>query len=561
MVTERRTLAPLPAPAASHEPEPLRVLAVEDRSADAELMAIYLRRASFQVALERVETREGLAAALEREPDVVLVDYNLPRLKAEEAVQMVRSWSAALPIIVVSGAVNERMIADLARLGANDYLLKDRPNRLGQAVRNLLDERRALAQVRVAESEKQRSDIRYRALFEQASDGVILADAETGLVIEANPRAAELLGRRAADMTGLPCHSLVPADAGDAVRNCLAQCRNGVAPERFALVFPRPDGTARDIEISAALVEFPDSASVVQAILRDVTEQKTLEAMLRSERDALEAAVADRTAELVSANTELREAVLQLEAANALKRRFLRHMHHELKTPLTAVIGTSGYLMAQDPTPEHRDSLEQINHAGEHLLRLISDMLDLSEIESGTIRFSIGCIPPKLAFEYPIGVLSDRIARKGLTVELHIAPRLRAIRGDIQRCHQIMINLLTNAIKFTPEGGRITVTAELGEPNTALISVSDTGIGIEEKDLPSVFDEFFQADEVRDRALGGTGIGLALVKSLVERQGGTISVESTVGVGTTFRFTLPGVPVVPEPPPSAPTHPDRTENK
>jgi PAS domain S-box-containing protein len=454
---------------------------------------------------------------------------------------MVRARSAALPIIIVSGAVNEQMIADVAKLGANDYLLKDRLNRLGQAVRHLLEERRARERMQVTESEMQRSEIRYRALFEQASDGVILAEAETGLVIEANPRAAEMLGVCAADMAGKACHALVPPDAAGVVRDCLVQCMRGAAPERYAMALPRPDGASRDVEISAALVEFPDSTSVIQAIFRDVTEQKTLEAMLRSERDKLEAAVEARTAELTSANAELREAVLQLEAANAMKRRFLRHMHHELKTPLTAVIGTSGFLLDRDPAPEHRDSLEQINRAGEHLLRLITDMLDLSEIESGTIRFSIGNLPPRLAFESPIGVLSDRIARKGLTVYLRIDPLLRAIRGDIQRCHQIMINLLTNAIKFTPEGGRITVAAEYREPETAVISVSDTGIGIEEKDLPAVFDEFFQADQVRDRALGGTGIGLALVKSLVERQGGRITVESTVGLGTTFRFTLPGV--------------------
>jgi len=533
--------------AASGPPEPLYVVAVEDKEADAELIALTLRRDGFTVTLDRVDTRDGLMDVLNDRPDVALVDYSLPRYDPRAAVQLIKEIQPGVPILVMSGAVGDDALAKLTRLGADDYIQKDRTARLGQSVRQLLRQSKGAEAVQAAQLAQRRSAILFHALFEQSSDGVLLIDASSGCVIEANAHAAVLLGIPAENLIGQKYSSILPPGARQVLSSYLDGEEDIGAPVnlpvgRTVVAIARADQSTVYIEAAASLIQPPASHSILQVILRDVSERLRLIDALRQERDHLDAIVAQRTAQLSAANAELREANLQLEAASRLRRKFLRNMHHELKTPLTTIIGHTDLLLDQDIDGAQRGPIARISDAGQHLLGLINDMLDLTEIESGTLRFSMTSVPPALMVEGAIAVLGDRILRSGITVTSTIDPGLRAVRGDVNRCRQIMLNLLTNAIKFTPRGGAVEVRCRFEKPDRALITVRDTGRGISEHDLEHIFEEFYQVDRASDTAAGGTGIGLALTRSLVERQGGSIHVESQLGKGTCFTVVLQGVP-------------------
>jgi len=234
----------------------------------------------------------------------------------------------------------------------------------------------------------------------------------------------------------------------------------------------------------------------------------------------------------------------QLEAANRHKSEFLANMSHELRTPLNAVIGFSDVLLERT-FGELNDKQEQyvtiVLGSGRHLLSLINDILDLSKIEAGRMELELGEFDVPLAIDNAVTLVRDRAANHGLMLAIDVEPALGTFVGDERKLKQILLNLLSNAVKFTPDGGRVGVRAVRAD-GAVEISVSDTGIGIAPEDQEAVFEEFRQVgtDVVRKRE--GTGLGLALTRKFVELHGGTIRVESELGKGSTFTFTLPERP-------------------
>jgi len=234
----------------------------------------------------------------------------------------------------------------------------------------------------------------------------------------------------------------------------------------------------------------------------------------------------------------------QLEAANRHKSEFLANMSHELRTPLNAVIGFSDVLLERT-FGELNDKQEQyvsiVLGSGRHLLSLINDILDLSKIEAGRMELELGEFDVPLAIDNAVTLVRDRAANHGLTLVIDVEPELGTLVGDERKLKQILLNLLSNAVKFTPDGGRVGVRAVRAD-GAVEISVSDTGIGIAPEDQEAVFEEFRQVgtDVVRKRE--GTGLGLALTRKFVGLHGGTIRVESELGKGSTFTFTLPERP-------------------
>ena len=230
----------------------------------------------------------------------------------------------------------------------------------------------------------------------------------------------------------------------------------------------------------------------------------------------------------------------QLEAASQHKSEFLANMSHELRTPLNAVIGFSevlGERMFGELNDKQAEYVQDINASGTHLLSLINDILDLSKIEAGRMELELADFHLPQAIENALVLVRERALRRGLTLEQSTDPRLGEIRGDERKIKQVLLNLLSNAIKFTPEGGRIDVRAVLNE-TLVKVSVADTGVGIAPEDLETVFEEFRQVGTAEKKA-EGTGLGLALARKFIELHGGRIWVQSQVGVGSTFTFTVP----------------------
>lgn len=242
-------------------------------------------------------------------------------------------------------------------------------------------------------------------------------------------------------------------------------------------------------------------------------------------------------------NNELSLLYLQLETANRHKSEFLASASHELRTPLNAIIGFSGILkkrMFGDLNEKQAEYVEDIYASGNHLLSLINDLLDLAKVESGRIELDVKQFDLPAALENSITLLRERANRHGILIDLAIDEGLSSFMGDERKLKQIMLNLLSNAVKYTADGGRIGVKAGPADGGVQ-ISVSDTGVGIKPEDQQAIFEEFRQVgDDSHKRE--GTGLGLTLTKKLVELHGGRIRVESEVGKGSTFTFTLSEAP-------------------
>jgi GAF domain-containing protein len=238
---------------------------------------------------------------------------------------------------------------------------------------------------------------------------------------------------------------------------------------------------------------------------------------------------------------EIEEKSRELAAASRHKSEFLANMSHELRTPLNAVIGFSEVLIQRmfgDLNDKQDEYLKDIYASGQHLLSLINDILDLSKIEAGRMELAPAPFHLPTALENAITLVRERATRHGIALQLDLAPRLGEVVGDERKVKQVLLNLLSNAVKFTPEGGRISLKA--GQRDGAVeISVTDTGVGIAPEDQATIFEEFRQVGSDETRKQEGTGLGLTLAKKFVELHGGRIWVESELGGGATFTFTLP----------------------
>jgi signal transduction histidine kinase len=237
---------------------------------------------------------------------------------------------------------------------------------------------------------------------------------------------------------------------------------------------------------------------------------------------------------------ELADKSHQLEVASRHKSEFLANMSHELRTPLNAIIGFSEALterMFGDLTDKQAEYLRDISASGHHLLSLINDILDLSKIEAGRMELELADFDLPHALLNALTLVRDRAARRGIALHQAVDERLGSIRGDERKVKQVLLNLLSNALKFTPEGGRVEVRASAAD-GVAEISVTDTGIGIAPEDHQAVFEEFRQVGTAAKK-VEGTGLGLALSRKFVELHGGRIWVKSQLGTGSTFTFTLP----------------------
>ena len=241
---------------------------------------------------------------------------------------------------------------------------------------------------------------------------------------------------------------------------------------------------------------------------------------------------------------ELRARTDELEIANRHKSEFLANMSHELRTPLNAIIGFSEALLERmfgELNDKQAEYLHDILSSGRHLLSLINDILDLAKIEAGRMELELGAFDLSLALDNALTLVRERATRHGIGLVLAVDGPLGTLVADERKVKQMLLNLLSNALKFTPEGGKVAVRA-VRAAGSVEISVSDTGIGIAPEDQEAIFEEFRQVGTDYARKREGTGLGLALSKRFAELHGGTLSVTSEVGRGSTFTLSIPERP-------------------
>jgi signal transduction histidine kinase len=265
----------------------------------------------------------------------------------------------------------------------------------------------------------------------------------------------------------------------------------------------------------------------------------------RDELGALAGALNRMAARLQGLITGLEQRVAErtraLEVASKHKSDFLANMSHELRTPLNAIVGFSQVLREKlfgEMNDKQSEYLDDILSSANHLLSLINDILDLSKVEAGQVELELGAFSLREALERGIVMVREKASTNGVVLALDLDPSVDLVYGDERRIRQVVFNLLSNAVKFTPEGGRVNVST-LREDGAVRVAVTDTGPGIPSADQERIFEEFQQARAADGERPEGTGLGLALTRSLVELHGGRIWVESEPGRGSTFAFTLP----------------------
>jgi signal transduction histidine kinase len=267
------------------------------------------------------------------------------------------------------------------------------------------------------------------------------------------------------------------------------------------------------------------------------------------------ATVEEANRELTEKNRRLAQAVERLQEADRLKSNFLATVSHELRTPLTSVIGYSEMLLegiAGELNEEQREYVRTVMEKGDQLLQLITGILDISRMEAGEMKFDKHPFELDEVVSIALSTIAPHARRKKLVLTAEVPPDLPSALGDRDKTRQVLLNLLNNAIKFTPEGGEVAVRAKLGrlrpdkpEAGTGVqVSVCDSGIGVPAEHQKRIFDPFYQVDNTSTREFGGTGLGLNIVQRFIEAQGGTVWVESPIAEdrGSAFHFTIPLAP-------------------
>jgi PAS domain S-box-containing protein len=365
------------------------------------------------------------------------------------------------------------------------------------------------------------SEIRYRRLFESARDGILILDADSRQITDVNPFMMELLGYSRDEFLGKELWEigLFKDQAGSRAAFRELQATGYTRYEDMPL--QTKAGKQWNVEFISNVYQENDHR-VIQCNIRDITERKRLEA----EREQL----------LIRA----RESQAEAERANHLKDEFLATLSHELRTPLTAVVGWAEMLGSSrlDPVGSAR-AVEVIRRNARMQVQMIDDLLDVSRIITGKLRLSVQPVDLGAVIIAAVEGVRPAAEAREIRLQLQLDSPAGQVSGDPDRLQQVAWNLVSNAIKFTPRGGRVIVRLERVESH-AEISVSDTGLGIAPEFLPHVFDRFRQADMTTTRVQGGLGLGLAIVRQLVELHGGTVRVESAgEGLGSAFTVSLP----------------------
>jgi two-component system, NtrC family, sensor kinase len=511
---------------------PKRLLAVDDSVTYLQELGSQLRLEGYDVVLAQ-SGEEALELLAAQPVDCVLLDLIMPGLSGQDTCRRIKQsaqWRD-IPLVMLTAHDGREAMIDGINAGADDYIAKSADfdvlkARLRAQLRrkHFEDENRRIRETLV----RQETDARFQRLIHSNIIGVILGEFG-GCLTDANDAFLTMLGYSRAELeTGkLRWDELTPPEWRDRSEMAAQQVRSSGSAAPYETEFFRKDGSRQPVEIGLVLFEGTDT---VVGFVLDRTEQKAAEEKLRNYSAAVE-----------GANRELELAKKRAEQESQFKSRFLAGMSHELRTPLNAIIGFSELLEQElfGPLTERQQRyVQNVLVSGRHLLSLINDVLDLSKVEAGRMELSPEWTSLAIIVEGVHGVTRPLADKQGVGVSVSMPPDLPELYVDAVRIKQVLYNLLSNAVKFTPRGGSVELSARV-EDQALSVSCKDTGIGIRADDMPRLFREFEQLEPVAGDRPVGTGLGLALTKRLVELHGGAITVDSEIGKGSTFTFTLP----------------------
>ena len=486
------------------------LLVIDDNPASRYATVRQLRSAGFRTR-EASNGAEGLAAA-DDSISAVLLDIHLPDIDGFDlcAILRTRPGTARMPVLHLTAAyvTDEDKVRGLDS-GADAYLT--RPVEAAVLVATV----QALVRTRVAEEAMRRSESKFRAIYAQAQAGIGLLD-DQGRVLDANPALLKLLARSEGDVIGQALSRFTPPEQAHQIVEFSVAAD---APSSWIQVpVQRPDGTLIQVEWSVSPHITP---GVTMAVATDISQRVALE----EQRQQL----LDRE----------RGARGEAEQVSRMKDDFIAVLSHELRTPLNAIMSWTHVLRQRGGNDETVRGLAAIERNGTTQARMISDLLDMSRLNMGKLPLTLTLIDPADEVLASVNAIRPADTSRGPAIDVELSPPYRPIRVDASRLQQVIWNLVSNAIKFTPPGGRINVALQQ-EPGGLRIRVRDEGQGIAPAFLPFVFDRFAQSDAASNRQRGGLGLGLSIVKQLVEAHGGVVTASSAgLGRGATFEVWLP----------------------
>lgn len=481
------------------------VLVVDDEDANRYVISRHLRNAGFEV-LEASSGREALEQIGNR-PDLVILDVKLPDINGREVCRLIKSSPETQNIIVVHASAAFVAAEDRIQgleCGADGYLTY--PLNPSELVANI----RALLRIRDAEARAQAAARQLETTFRAINDGVCLLDSE-GRVLRCNPAMATLLARPEQDLVGQTFYEIVQASLG--LVDLPPLTPTAFQGPRRAMEL-RAGARWYRVTVDPVLDPFGKLTGAVH-VLTDITARKQLDAELRRQAD-------------------------ELVDANRAKDEFLAMLGHELRNPLAPILNAVAVMRAHGSSEpmlaRSRDAIERQVH---HMARLVDDLLDVSRITRGTIELRHDDVDLTQVVRQVAQSTRPLMESYAHAFHTSIPDGPLWLRADATRIEQVLSNLLTNAAKYTPEGGEICLTCSQDE-GYAVVQVRDSGRGIPEEMLPRIFDLFTQVSPSIDRAQGGLGLGLTLVRRLVEMHGGQVTAYSEgLGRGSEFTVRLP----------------------
>jgi PAS domain S-box-containing protein len=545
----------------TEHPVPVDILLVDDRAEN--LLALEAILEPLGQHLVRARSgEEALRCLLDRDFAVILLDVQMPGLNGFETAQLIKSRERTkfIPIIFLTAiSKDDEYVFQGYSVGAVDYMFKPfQPAILRSKVQVFVD--LYLQQLRITEQEQRlrdvevrelelrhmhelvQSDARFREIVGSAMDAIMVFDSK-GVVTLVNGAAERMFGARTAEAVGkeITCFFPTGMSTDFVTRICAtAEAQRGAdkpasAVRPTSLTGCRANGETFPIEASVSCLDTANGRTYT-LIARDISERVRHEEELKQQADSL----AGSAKELQDLNEELHRRQLDLERAMTARSRFYASMSHELRTPINAVLGYSTLLLERIYGPlndKQAEGIERTQKAARHLLELVNDVLDLSKIEAGKIDLRLQPV------EFPSLIEDLFITVRPLADEHGSALALTQSRrepikiiSDPRRVRQILLNLLSNAIKFG-RGLPINVMCTATDDDGVLIEVTDHGDGISAEDQERIFHEFVQLGKTQLQ--DGTGLGLPISRRLAELLRGSLSVESTLGSGSTFRLQLP----------------------
>lgn len=495
--------------------------------------------------------KECLTVFKDETPDVILLDVMMPDVSGTECLEEIKAQSPGTIVIMMTAHRNLEAPIQALRLGADDYITK--PFNLLH-LKKVVDDR---VQKKTLETEVE--DLKgkeiFEAILESIGDGILLLDTDLKIV-KANKSFLKDMSYDLDEIVGKPCHVVThnlenpctpPNDTCP-----IDEVRRTGKPSIEVHVHKDKDGHKRYVEVSAYPLK-DEKGEVFQFVhvTRDVTETRMLHEKIEEYAKGLEEKVDGRTKELKESkdavlnmlediedsHERLQEAYKNLKDLDRLKDEFLQNVTHELKTPITIVLGTLEILEDENISKEGREILDISQRNLWRLSRLVSDIMEFSKIEAGKKEIVPVPVHTNELLEDVISELKGMAATIDVTIEMSVDEDIQ-FQADRDGISRVIYNLLSNAIKFNTKGGSIKVSA-ITENSNVKFSVKDTGIGIPTEKLKHLFDRFYQIDGTTQRKYAGTGLGLSIVKSIVDLHGGTIWVESKVDQGSTFHVTIP----------------------